>query len=295
MRGSNLQKVKEALDKMNKGGDSYKDGRMWTPTQDDAGNALAVIRFLPSLKADQLPWVKVYTHGFQGSTGRWYIEKCLTTIGADDPVCNYTRKLWNRGDDEGKELARKYKRKLSYYSNVLVVNDPKHPENEGKVFLFRYGAKIFAKITSMMMPELDSDPSVDVFDPDVGANFRLRVKRVAGYANYDDSAFQAPSPISKDDKVLDGILSAAYDLGEFLKPESYKSFDELDAKFHDVLQVEGKPETATREATWDKPEAETWDEPKAKSVRAPRAESKPAPEPVMDDDDPAKYFEQFAK
>jgi len=181
---------------------NYEDDRIWKPTPDKAGNATATIRFLPKHPDDELPWVKVFSHGFQGPSGRWYIENSLTTLGESDPVGELNSKLWNSGVEANKEIARKQKRRLHFYSNVLVIADPANPENEGKVMLFRYGKRIFDKIMDKAKPTFEDEKPVNVFDLWEGANFKLRMKKVEGYPNYDSSSFSDPAPVAPSDEAI---------------------------------------------------------------------------------------------
>ena len=236
--GSSLEKLSKAVESMNSSG-SYNDGedKYWKPELDKAGNAFAVIRFLPSSPQDGddgLPWCKYYDHGFQG-TGGWYIEKSLTSIGQQDPCSEYNSQLWSSGIEANKELARKQKRRLHYVSNIYVVKDPKHPENEGKTFLFRYGKKIMEKITQAMNPQFEDDKAIDPFDLWSGANFKLKVRKVDGYQNYDLSEFDSAGPLQEDDDELERIWKSQHSLLEILDPKNFKSYDELKTKLDRVI------------------------------------------------------------
>jgi len=236
--GSSLEKLSKAVESMNSSS-SYNDGeeKYWKPELDKAGNAFAVIRFLPSSPQDGddgLPWCKYYDHGFQG-TGGWYIEKSLTSIGQQDPCSEYNSQLWSSGIEANKELARKQKRRLHYVSNVYIVKDPKHPENEGKTFLFRYGKKIMEKITQAMNPQFEDDKAIDPFDLWSGANFKLKVRKVDGYQNYDLSEFDSAGPLKEDDDELEKIWKGQYSLLEVLDPKNFKSYDELKTKLDRVI------------------------------------------------------------
>jgi len=199
---------------------SYIDERLWKPELDQSGNGYAVIRFLPSVEGEDLPWAKVWNHAFQGPTGQWYIENSLTTIGQKDPVSEYNSKLWNSGVESDKEIARKQKRKLQYFSNILVVSDSKHPENEGKVFLFRFGKKIFDKLMAAMQPEFEDESPINPFDFWEGANFKLKIRKVDGFWNYDKSEFEAVSRLADDDAKIEEIWKSQY----FSVTEKYPSF-----------------------------------------------------------------------
>lgn len=199
---------------------SFQDDRFWKLEADKAGNATATIRFLPRAEGDELPWVRMYNHGFQGPTGKWYIENSLSTIGEDDPVGQLNSKLWNSGNDADKEIARKQKRRLQYIANIIVVSDPKHPENEGQVRLFKFGKKIFDKIMDKANPTFEDETPVNVFDLWEGADFKLRQRKVEGYPNYDQSVFNAPSPVANSDDQILEIVNKQHKLKEFLDRKS---------------------------------------------------------------------------
>ena len=214
---------------------SYKDERLWKPELDKSGNGYAVIRFLPAVEGEDMPWAKVWNHAFQGPTGQWYIENSLTTLGQNDPVSELNSKYWNTGLESDKEIARKQKRKLQYFSNIYVVSDAKHPENEGKVFLFRYGKKIFDKIMASMQPEFEDESPVNPFDFWEGANFKLKIRKVAGYWNYDSSEFEAPSAIFDNDNQIEEVWKQQYALAEFTASSNFKSYEELKTRLDTVL------------------------------------------------------------
>jgi hypothetical protein len=265
---------------------SYADERQWKPTVDKAGNGYAVIRFLPAPEGCELPWVRYWDHGFKGVTGQWYIEKSLTSIGQQDPVSEYNSVLWNSGSDEMKEVARKQKRRLHYVSNILVESDPANPQNEGKVFLFTYGKKIHDKIMDLMQPQFADEEPVNPFDFWEGASFKLKIRNVEGYRNYDKSEFASPTALlGGDDDELEQIYEGLYDLNEFVDPANYKTYDELKARLNLVIG-EAKPQTTRQQVTM-----ETVEEP------APM-KSKPAIEPVSvsaeDEDDTMSYFAKLA-
>ena len=215
---------------------SYVDERLWKPTMDKTGNGYAVIRFLPAPKGEDLPWVKLWNHAFQGPTGQWYIENSLTTLGNNDPVSEYNSKLWNSGIESDKEIARRQKRMLSYYSNIYVVSDKANPENEGKVFLYRYGKKIFDKVMEAMQPPFpDTDP-INPFDFWEGANFKLKLRKVDGYWNYDLSSFDNTSALlGGDDEALEEQYGKQYSLADFTATTNFKSYDELKTRLDMVL------------------------------------------------------------
>ena len=231
---------------------SYTDDRLWKPELDKSGNGYAVLRFLPAVKDESLPWARLWSHAFQGPGG-WYIENSLTTLDKKDPVSESNSILWNSGVDADKEIARKRKRKLSYYANVLVVSDPKHPENEGQVKLFKFGKKIFDKITEAMKPEFEDEKPINPFDFWEGANFKLKIRKVDGYWNYDKSEFDSVSAIAEDDTKIKSIWQTQYPLKEFSDPSNFKSYDELKEKLNrtimgsrtatDVSQTDLPPKT----------------------------------------------------
>ena len=231
--GSLTAKLVKEVEKMNNNGASG-DERTWKLDVDKSGNGYAVIRFLPAPEGEDLPFVKLYSHAFQGPGG-WYIENSLTTLGQKDPVSEYNTQLWNNGTDAGKETARKQKRKLTYMSNIYVVKDPANPENEGKVFLFKYGKKIFDKLTAAMQPEFEDEEAIDPFDFWQGANFKLKAKNVAGYRNYDSSEFAAVSPLLDDDDALEALWKKQFSLAEIVSTDQFKSYEDLKKRLEYVL------------------------------------------------------------
>jgi hypothetical protein len=233
---SNLDNLVAELEKVSSGGNKYQDDRFWSvPMDEKTGNGTALIRFLPAGKNDKLPWVTVYSHSFQGPGG-WYIENSLTTIGKADPCGEVNQELWATGIEANKEVVRKRKRKQQYIANIYVISDPKNPQNEGKIMLFKFGKKIFEKIQEAMKPVFEGDKAVDPFDFWQGANFRLKIKKVEGYPNYDNSSFEAQSPLfDGDDEKLETVWNSLYTLGEFTDPKNFKSYDELKARLDKVL------------------------------------------------------------
>ena len=264
---------------------SYVDERLWKPELDKSGTGQAVIRFLPAPDGEELPWIKMFKHAFQGPTGKWYIENSLTTVNKTDPVSEHNTSLWNTGLESDKETARKQKRKLEYYSNIYVVSDPKHPENEGKVFLFRYGKKIFDKIMASMQPEFEDETPINPFDFWEGANFKLKIRKVDGFWNYDKSEFDSVTALADSDEKLDGIWKTQYSLQEFLAPTNFKSYDELKKRLDDVLSG---TVTASAASMIDEDVVET-----------PQFKSEPEPSiPEVsqeEDDDTMSYFQKLAK
>ena len=237
--GNLTAKLVKEVEKMNNNSGS-SDDRVWKLDVDKSGNGYAVIRFLPAPNGEDLPFVKLYSHAFQGPGG-WYIENSLTTLGQKDPVSELNSELWNNGTDAGKELARKQKRKLTYVSNIYVVKDPANPANEGKVFLFKYGKKIFDKLTAAMQPEFEDEEAIDPFDFWQGANFKLKAKNVAGYRNYDSSEFAASAPLLDDDDAMEAVWKKQYSLAELVAAAQFKSYDELKKRLDYVLGSKGTP------------------------------------------------------
>ena len=265
---------------------SYVDERLWKPELDKSGNGYAVIRFLPAIQGEDLPWAKVWNHAFQGPTGQWYIENSLTTLNQKDPVSEHNTRLWNTGLESDKEIARKQKRKLQYFSNIYVVSDTKHPENEGKVFLFRYGKKIFDKITAAMSPEFEDEKAINPFDFWEGANFKLKIRKVDGFWNYDKSEFEDTSKLFEDDAEADKVWQSQYSLAEFTAPTNFKSYDELKTRLDAVLSGTVKVGNVADEID-DAP------------VAAPKVDTKPTTTkvetPVVEEDDTLAYFEKLAE
>lgn len=232
---SSLDSLSKELTKLNESASNNgQDDRFWKLSVDKAQNGHAVIRFLPASNNETVPWVRMFSHGFQGSGG-WYIENSLTTIGQKDPVSEYNTKLWNSGIDSDKELARKQKRKLQYIANIFVVSDPANPDNEGKVFLFKFGKKIFDMVNDKMNPEFEDETAVNPFDLWNGCNFRLRARKKDGYRNYDKSEFDSASALADDDAELERIWNTQYSLEELVAPDQFKSYDELKAQFERAI------------------------------------------------------------
>ncbi len=268
------------------------DDRFWKPTVDKAGNGLAVIRFLPAPAGEELPWVRIWDHGFQGPTGKWYIENSLTTLNKPDPVAELNSELWNSGIEANKEIARKQKRRLSYVSNILVVRDPANPENEGKVFLYKYGKKIFDKIKDVMQPTFEDEDPINPFDFWQGANFKLKIRQVEGYRNYDKSEFDAVSPLAEDDAEIEAVWKKEHSLAAFLDPSNFKSYDELKAKLDAVLSGGARVPTAEKVNPLDA-EDELFVETKMKAAPATKAVDDTPPW-NNDDDDTMSYFSSLA-
>ena len=272
------------------------DDRYWQPEVDKAGNGYAVIRFLAPPKGEELPWVRVWNHGFKGPSGKWYIENSLTTLGKADPVSEYNTELWNSGSEANKEIARQQKRKLSYITNILVVKDPAHPENEGKVFLYKFGKKIFDKIKDVAEPQFEDEKPINPFDFWEGANFKLKIRNVEGYRNYDKSEFDSISSISDSDDAIEAIWNKQPSLTQFLDEKHFKSYDELKKKFEMVMGLNGGA-AATKRA--DEINLEGIDE-TPKSAFTQKAEKAPVKAPPKevdfdDDDESLSYFAKLAE
>tara|TARA_A100001391_G_C5034630_1_gene269283 strand:+ start:434 stop:1300 length:867 start_codon:yes stop_codon:yes gene_type:complete len=269
-----LVKEVEKTNKVNTG-----DERLWKPEVDKAGNGYAVIRFLPAPDGEDLPWVKMYSHAFQGPGG-WYIENSLTTLNQKDPCSEFNTSLWNSGVESDKQIARNQKRKLAFYSNIYVVKDPANPENEGKVFLYKFGKKIFDKIMGAMQPEFEDESPLNPFDFWQGADFKVKIKKVAGYWNYDSSEFAAAAPLLKDDDALEAIWKKEYSLSEIVAADQFKTYDELKKRLESVLRLNQAPVTSPIDE-----EAELED---LSEGRTPEANS-PA------EDDALSYFQKLAE
>jgi hypothetical protein len=277
---------------------SYQDpnaGKFWKPTRDKAGNGFAVIRFLPAPQGEEMPFVRLWDHGFQGPTGLWYIENSLTTLNQDDPVSEFNSKLWNSGVESDKDQARKQKRRLKYTANIYVVKDSGNPENEGKVFLYQFGKKIFDKLNDLMNPTFEDEDPTNPFDLWEGANFRLKIRQFEGYPNYDKSEFDPASPLSDDDADLERIWGEQHSLEEIVSEKNFKSYAELKTKLYRVLDLQNDEPTASAPVT------ETADELDLSDM------SNDTAEPVMataepdvgstasDDDDDLSIFKELAR
>ena len=244
-RASFMQNLHKEIEKIDTPSESksYVDDRFWKPEIDKSGNGFAVIRFLPPVDGEDVPWARVFNHGFQGPTGLWYIENSLTTLGKKDPVSEYNSQLWNSGIEANKEVARKQKRRLTYISNIYVVTDSKNPQNEGKVFLYKFGKKIFDKINDLMNPEFEDESPVNPFDLWEGSNFKLKIRQVEGYRNYDKSEFDKGTQLVEDETELEKVWNSQYALTEFTGDDQFKTYDELKTRLDSVLAVETPPIT----------------------------------------------------
>ena len=241
--GSLTAKLVKEVEKQNGGGQGGADERLWKPVMDKSGNGYAVIRFLPAPDGEDLPWAKMFSHAFQGNGG-WYIENSLTTIGQKDPLGELNRELWNSGNDSDKDTVRKQKRKLSFYANIYVVKDPANPQNEGGVFLYKFGKKIFDKIMEAMQPEFEDEEAINPFDFWQGANFKLKLKKVAGYWNYDSSEFANVGPLLDDDDAMEAIWKKEYSLSALVAPDQFKSYDDLKKRLDNVLGTKSTRQAA---------------------------------------------------
>jgi len=293
MSFANLKQNRDQISKLIQAADqagggekkNYTDERIWKPTVDKAGNGYALLRFLPATEGQELPWVRYWDHGFKGPTGLWYIENSLTSISQPDPVGELNSKLWNSGIESDKDRARDQKRRLHYVVNMLVLQDPSNPANEGKVFLYKFGKKIFDKIMDSMQPEFADEKAVNPFDFWEGADFKLKIRNVEGYRNYDKSEFAAQTPLhSGDDVKLEALYNQLHDLSEFTDPKNYKTYDDLKAKLGRVLGEEaimaGAP-TMAQHAQMN--------EPAPAPVQPVTAENIPS-----EDDDTMSYFARLA-
>ena len=272
-RENDLKKLTDELAKVNGGQDRSGEDNYWSPTVDKNGNGSAVIRFLPAPPNEDVPWIRFWDHGFQGPTGQWYIEKSLTTIDQDDPVGEINGALWNTGREEDKETARKQKRRLHFVSNIYVIKDPAKPENDGKVFKYKYGKKIFDKLNDKMNPAFEDEMPLNPFDLWEGANFRLRIRKVEGWQNYDKSDFDEKGPLFDDDSKLEEIWKSEFSLQEIIDPKNFKSYDELKRKVEKILSVSVNGTAPRRE-----PE-----------IPAPAASKERAPKKFEEEDDDTSF------
>jgi hypothetical protein len=303
-KGDTFAKLTREIEKLNQpAAGSSADERFWKPEMDKSGNGYAVIRFLPAPDGEEMPWAKVWSHAFKGPGGQWYIENSLTTLGKDDPVGELNRELWNSGRDSDKEIARAQKRKLSYYANIYVVQDPAHPENEGRVFLYKFGKKIFDKLTEAMQPAFADETPIDPFNFWKGADFKLKIRKVEGYWNYDKSEFASAGTLGNfDDDKLEAIWNQAYSLAEFEDPKNFKSYEQLQARLNLVLGKGAAPAPRVDESLEDESEGRG-------SFNAPDITGQPdwgaevkdfrekavAASPVEDEDDTLSYFAKLAE
>jgi hypothetical protein len=303
--GSLTEKLVKQVEKMSTTS-SGADERLWKPEVDKTGNGFAVLRFLPAPDGEDLPWAKMYSHAFQGNGG-WYIENSLTTIGGKDPLGEYNRELWNTGSETNKEIVRKQKRKLNYYSNIYVVKDPTNPSNEGKVFLFKYGKKIFDKIMEAMQPEFEDESPINPFDFWVGANFKLKIVKKDGYWNYDKSEFDRVGPLLDDDDAMEAIWKKEYSLNAITAPDQFKSYEDLERRMNMVLGLSHTSSpTQSRAVVQQEDEYESYNQPVNRETKVLEeleqsyARSKSPTLPTVtavdeDEDDALSYFQKLAE
>ena len=289
--GSLTQKLVKEVEKMSTTG-AGADERLWKPEVDKTGNGYAVLRFLPAPEGEDIPWAKVYSHAFQGPGG-WYIENSLTTLGGKDPVSEHNRELWNSGNESDKDVVRRQKRKLSYYANIYVVKDPTNPQNEGRVFLYKFGKKIFDKIMEAMQPEFEDETPINPFDFWQGANFKLKIVKKDGYWNYDKSEFDSVSPLLDDDDALEALWKKQYSLSAVTAPDQFKSYEDLKKRLDYVLGQKPPARRVFDEELEDESEGRGSFTPDFKS-KAPVAAA-PVASASGDEDDALKYFQQLAE
>ena len=299
--GNLTAKLVKEVEKLNT--NSNSDDRLWKPELDKSGNGYAVIRFLPAPDGEELPWAKMYSHAFQG-LGGWYIENSLTTIGQKDPVSEYNRELWNSGNEADKETVRKQKRKLSYYANIYVVKDSANPSNEGQVFLYKFGKKIFDKIMEAMQPEFEDETPINPFDFWQGANFKLKIKKDAGYWNYDSSEFERPGALLDDDDALEALWKKEYSLAALTAADQFKSYEDLKKRLDYVLGNKGTPRFQDQETVEEEEDfrrQNRGEEPSftPKFSSTPTPTPHPAPEPSLEttaeEDDALSFFQKLAE
>ena len=292
--GSLTAKLQKEVEKLNSSA-SNTDDRIWKPEVDKTGNGYAVIRFLPAPDGEEIPWAKMYNHAFQG-TGGWLIDNCLTSVGGKCPICEANSLLWNSGSDANKEIARGRKRKLSYYSNIYVIKDPANPDNEGKVFLFKYGKKIFDKIQEAMSPEFEDEEALNPFDFWQGADFKLKIKKVAGYWNYDSSEFARPSELlDGDDDALEALWKKEYSLTEITAADKFKSYEQLKDRLEVVL---GKSSSTPKDESFEDEDDDRMPTPSVEEVTSGKSggmKAQSASSSFDDEDDDLSYFQRLAE
>jgi hypothetical protein len=286
--GSLTEKLIKQVEKLNDSG-SKDDDRFWKPVMDKGGTGSAVIRFLPAPEGCDLPWAQVWSHAFQG-TGGWLIDNCLTTLGQNCPVCEANRELWNTGSKDNQNIVRDRKRKLSYYSNIYVVKDPANPDNEGRVFLYKFGKKIFDKIMASMQPEFDDEKPVNPFDFWEGANFKLKLVKKDGYWNYDKSEFASPSALLSDDDELETIYKSLNNLNDFVSPSEFKSYEDLKKRLNYTLGIKGTPKYQDPETIGEEEEVEV-----SRPVKETVSVRSSASSDDEDEDDAMSYFQKLAE
>jgi len=291
---ASLEALAAAVDKLTQKTESSSDDRYWSPTVDKAGNGYAIIRFLPAPGDEAVPFLRLFDHGFKGPGG-WYIEKSLTTLGEKDPCSEYNSVLWNASDSDSspeRKQAREQKRRLSYISNIYVVKDPSNPDNDGKVFLFKYGKKIFEKLNAAMHPQFEDEKPMNPFDLWAGANFKLKIRKVDGYRNYDKSEFDDNGPLSDDDKELERIWKQEYSLQELIAPDQFKSYEELKKRLNLVLGLDSKGNNDAGPVAEAKPAGRTKAAPAQKAVEPDEEE---VPWNTDDEDEGMSFFKRIAE
>jgi len=274
---------------------SYVDERFWKPELDKSGNGFAVVRFLPTPEGEEMPWVSYWDHGFQGPGG-WFIEKSLTTLNKKDPVSEYNTSLWNTGIEANKEIARRQKRRLHYVSNIYVVSDPKNPDNEGKVFLYRYGKKIFEQLKEAISPAFEDEAPINPFDVREGANFKIKIRKVDGYWNYDKSEFDSSAMLFDDENKLNEVYTSLYSLSDIIAPSEFKTYEELKEKLERVLGLTGAVATSTAESIAEDQDEVPWSDVNKDAVaEEPVIESALANEGATASSDSADTMDYFKK
>ena len=296
---TSLDKLRQAMESATpqSGGDkkSYQDDTYWKPELDKTGNGYAVVRFLPTPEGEEMPWVSYFDHGFQGPGG-WYIEKSLTTLNKKDPVSEYNTQLWNTGIEANKEIARKQKRRLHYVSNVFVVSDPKNPDNEGKVFKYRYGKKIFEQLKEAISPAFEDEQAINPFDLREGANFKIKIRKVDGYWNYDKSEFDSIAPLFDDEEKLNTIYNSVHSLSDVIAPSEFKTYEELKEKLDRVLGLTGSVSNSTAESVAEDLDEVPWSDVNKETVaEEPVISSAEASLSSSEDDDAMDYFKKLAQ
>lgn len=280
LKRNSIANLTSEIEKLSERNQSFNntDDKLWRPQLDKSSNGYAVLRFLPTPEGEELPWARLFDHGFKGpKTGKWYIENSRTTLGEKDPLGELNSALWNSGVESDKEIARKQKRRLNYYSNIYVESDPQNPENEGKVFLYRYGKKIFDKLSEAMQPQFEDETPINPFDLWKGASFKLKIRMVEGYWNYDKSSFSEPSQFKASDDEMESIWKQCYSLSELTSPDNFKSYDELKTHLNEVLGIQPTMAPMTNQVDATEPA-------KPVQTQIPTAES----------DDAMSYFEKLA-
>jgi hypothetical protein len=290
---NSFEKLNQELTKLNSNQSNSRDERQWTCATDKVGNGYAVIRFLPAPGGEDVPFIRMFTHGFKGPGG-WYIENSLTTIGQQDSIAELNTRLWNSGIESDKETVRKQKRQLNFYSNIYVVKDPANPANEGKVFLFRYGKKIFDKITDLMNPQFEDEKPVDPFNLWTGANFKLKIRKVESYPNYDKSEFDSAGPLFDDDDKLEALWKSEYSLKELIDTKNFRTYDELKRRLDRALGLTtGNAPSNARQQFVEEDDIPVFEP--APPQRSQAARPAPVAASVDNDDEDFEFFKKLAE